>query len=50
MLHEEVDLRWEELLNWIQDFQLLERLRPSLIVGVSTVCVFQLDQKLRVVA
>lgn len=35
MLHEEVDLRWEELLIWIQDFQFLEKLRPELVVGVS---------------
>lgn len=35
MLHEEVDLRWEELIIWIQDFQFLEKLRPELIVGVS---------------
>jgi hypothetical protein len=35
MLHEEVDLKWEELQAWVQDFQLLERLRADLVVGVS---------------
>lgn len=35
MLHEEVDLKWEELQTWVQDFQLLERLRSELVVGVS---------------
>lgn len=35
MLHEEVDLKWEEIMSWIQDFQLLEKLRPELVVGVS---------------
>lgn len=35
MLHEEVELRWDELQCIIEDFQLLEKLRPSLIVGVS---------------
>lgn len=39
MLHEEVDLRWEELLIWIQDFQFLEKLRPELVVGVSIMIV-----------
>jgi hypothetical protein len=36
MLHEEVDLKWEEMQAWVQDFQLLERLRADLVVGVST--------------
>jgi hypothetical protein len=36
MLHEEVDLKWEEMQTWVQDFQLLERLRSELVVGVST--------------
>jgi hypothetical protein len=40
MLHEEVDLRWEELLNWIQDFQMLERLRPELVVGVNSINIY----------
>lgn len=35
MLHEEVDLKWEELQAWVQDFQLLEKLRSDLIIGVS---------------
>lgn len=35
MLHEEVELKWDELQYVIEDFQLLEKLRPSLIVGVS---------------
>jgi hypothetical protein len=35
MLHEEVDLKWEEMQAWVQDFQLLERLRADLVVGVS---------------
>nr|CAD7453863.1 unnamed protein product [Timema tahoe] len=33
MLHEEVHLKWEEMQSWVQDFQLLERLRADLIVG-----------------
>ncbi|PSN50907.1 hypothetical protein C0J52_05359 [Blattella germanica] len=33
MLHEEVDLKWEEMQAWVQDFQLLERLRADLVVG-----------------
>ncbi|XP_067014675.2 two pore channel protein 1 [Anabrus simplex] len=33
MLHEEVHVKWEELQTWIQDFQLLERLRADLVVG-----------------
>jgi hypothetical protein len=36
MLHEEVDLKWEEMQAWVQDFQLLERLRADLVVGVGT--------------
>ncbi|XP_065205585.1 two pore calcium channel protein 1-like [Planococcus citri] len=36
MLHEEVDLKWEEIMSWIQDFQLLEKLRPELVVGGTT--------------
>lgn len=35
MLHEEVDLKWEEIQAWVFDFQLLEKLRSDLIVGVS---------------
>lgn len=35
MLHEEVELKWDELQCMIEDFQILEKLRPSLIVGVS---------------
>lgn len=35
MLHEEVELKWDELQYIVEDFQLLEKLRPSLIVGVS---------------
>ena len=35
MLHEEVDLKWDEMEAWLQDFQLLERLRADLVVGVS---------------
>ncbi|KAJ9576217.1 hypothetical protein L9F63_006950 [Diploptera punctata] len=33
MLHEEVDLKWEEMQSWVQDFQLLEKLRSDLVVG-----------------
>jgi hypothetical protein len=35
MLHEEVDIRWEEMQAWVQDLQLLERLRADLVIGVS---------------
>jgi len=35
MLHEEVDLKWDEMEALVQDFQLLERLRADLVVGVS---------------
>lgn len=37
MLHEEVELKWDELQCIIEDFQLLEKLRSSLVVGGSTV-------------
>ncbi|OAD53411.1 Two pore calcium channel protein 1 [Eufriesea mexicana] len=37
MLHEEVELKWDELQYIVEDFQLLEKLRPSLIVGGTTV-------------
>ncbi|XP_076547770.1 two pore segment channel 1 isoform X1 [Osmia lignaria lignaria] len=36
MLHEEVELKWDELQCMIEDFQILEKLRPSLIVGGTT--------------
>ncbi|XP_046979764.1 two pore channel protein 1-like [Schistocerca americana] len=37
MLHEEVDVKWEELQMWVQDFQLLEKLRADLVVdGTAT--------------
>lgn len=36
MLHEEVELKWNELQCIIEDFQTLENLRNSLIVGGST--------------
>jgi hypothetical protein len=35
MLHEEVDLKWDEMEAWVQDFQLLEKFRADLVVGVS---------------
>jgi hypothetical protein len=35
MLHEEVDLKWDEMETWVQDLQLLERLRADLVFGVS---------------
>lgn len=36
MLHEEVELKWDELQCMIEDFQMLENLRNSLVVGGST--------------
>lgn len=36
MLHEEVELKWDELQCIIEDFQTLENLRLSLVVGGST--------------
>ncbi|XP_011298862.1 two pore calcium channel protein 1-like isoform X1 [Fopius arisanus] len=36
MLHEEVELRWDELQSIVQDFQLLEQLRGLLVVGSTT--------------
>ncbi|XP_015608738.1 two pore calcium channel protein 1 isoform X2 [Cephus cinctus] len=36
MLHEEVELRWDELQSIVQDFQLLEQLRSTLVVGGTT--------------
>lgn len=36
MLHEEVELKWNELQCIIEDFQTLENLRNSLVVGGST--------------
>lgn len=36
MLHEEVELKWDELQCIIEDFQTLENLRNSLVVGGST--------------
>ena len=39
MLHEELHLKWEELLRLFWDQQLfLDSLRPHLVVGVSDVC------------
>ncbi|KAK0159692.1 hypothetical protein PV327_010782 [Microctonus hyperodae] len=35
MLHEEVELKWSELQSIIQDFQLLEQLRSTLMIGSS---------------
>ncbi|XP_034946569.1 two pore calcium channel protein 1-like isoform X2 [Chelonus insularis] len=32
MLHEEVELKWDELQSIIQDFQILEQLRPTLMI------------------
>ncbi|KAG7205135.1 hypothetical protein KM043_005505 [Ampulex compressa] len=37
MLHEEVELRWEQLQYIIEDFQLLEELRSCLAVGGTTI-------------
>lgn len=34
MLHEEVELKWSEVQSIIQDFQLLEQLRSTLMIGV----------------
>lgn len=39
MLHEEVELKWDELQCIIEDFQILESLRNSLVVGGSTLFV-----------
>lgn len=36
MLHEEVELKWDELQCIIEDFQILENLRNFLVVGGST--------------
>jgi len=36
MLHEKVELKWNELQCIIEDFQILEDLRNSLVVGGST--------------
>lgn len=36
MLHEEVELKWDELQCIIEDFQTLENLRSFLVVGGST--------------
>lgn len=36
MLHEEVELKWNELQCIIEDFKTLENLRNSLVVGGST--------------
>uniref|UniRef100_A0A1B6DU32 EF-hand domain-containing protein n=2 Tax=Clastoptera arizonana TaxID=38151 RepID=A0A1B6DU32_9HEMI len=33
LLHEEVDLKWEEVQTWVQDPQTLEKLRSELVVG-----------------
>ncbi|XP_012251798.1 two pore calcium channel protein 1-like isoform X2 [Athalia rosae] len=33
MLHEEVELRWDEVRSVVQDFYLLEQLRSALVVG-----------------
>ncbi|XP_063218915.1 two pore calcium channel protein 1-like isoform X2 [Bacillus rossius redtenbacheri] len=33
LLHEEVHVEWEEMQSWVQDFQLLEKLRGDLVVG-----------------
>lgn len=39
MLHEEVELKWDELQCIIEDFQTLENLRSALVVGGSTMFV-----------
>ncbi|XP_012287108.1 two pore calcium channel protein 1 isoform X2 [Orussus abietinus] len=36
MLHEEVELKWDELQSLLQDFQFLDQLRSFLIVGGTT--------------
>lgn len=41
MLHEEVELIWNELQCIIEDVQLLEDLRSSLVIGVSIVQSFK---------
>ncbi|KAG8296528.1 Two pore calcium channel protein 1 [Homalodisca vitripennis] len=33
LLHEEIDLKWEEIQSWVQDFHVLEKLRSDLVVG-----------------
>ncbi|XP_054279606.1 two pore calcium channel protein 1-like isoform X2 [Macrosteles quadrilineatus] len=33
LLHEEIDLKWEEIQSWVQDFHILEKLRSDLVVG-----------------
>lgn len=35
LLHEEVDLKWDDVVALIQDFNILEKIRPDLVVGVS---------------
>lgn len=33
LLHEEVDLKWDDVVALIQDFNILEKIRPDLVVG-----------------
>lgn len=37
ILHEEVDLKWDDVQSIVKDFRLLEELRSFLVVGVSVV-------------
>ena len=36
MLHEEIEIRWDDLQSTVQDFNLLEKIRRSIPVGVSS--------------
>lgn len=40
MLHEQVQIEWDHIQNIIQDFYLFEKIRPNLIIGVSSSCIY----------
>lgn len=40
LLHEEIDLKWEDIQSWGLDFHIMEKLRSELVVGVSILFFF----------
>lgn len=42
MLHEEIELKWEDVMNYVKDFQALQKYRSDMFVGVvSTYILFK---------
>lgn len=34
LLHEEIELKWEDVMNYVKDFQALQKYRSDMFVGV----------------